>query len=177
MIAYFVFSFSRVAVYLLLSLLIFLAGRIFASGFSLAISKYVFISGGIFIVLLGIFSILGRNTHSRACAFLHEKFIRQDKKSVVVLGVITALAPCAPLLAVFSYLALVSQTIFNALIYALAFGLGTFISPLLILAAGAGWLGKILDKNEYFAKIFNFICGLVVVCLGIILIKRGIFNA
>jgi sulfite exporter TauE/SafE len=91
-----------------------------------------------------------------------------------VLGLIIGLLPCAPLLAVFSYLGLVSRTWWHNLLYSLSFGLGTLLSPLLLLAGLTGLIPRFLQgKKELYYKIFSFISGLIIIFLGLQLAKRA----
>ncbi|MDD5154892.1 MAG: hypothetical protein PHF11_00175, partial [Candidatus Omnitrophica bacterium] len=66
---------------------------------------------------------------------------------------------------------LVSKTWAQALVYCLAFGLGTVISPLLVLAVLSGLIPRfLLKQKEAYYKVVAFICGLIMVFLGINLI-------
>ena len=172
-VSYILFSLSRVSVYLVMGVLVFLAGKFITEGLMGAISRYVYIFGGIFIILMGILMIAGKRIEWGICGFLHKKLLERDKKSVLMLGFVTGFAPCAPLLALFSYMALISKSWVTSVIYALSFGVGTIISPLLLLAVFAGLIPALLkDKREAFGRVFNVLCGIIVIILGLRLIFR-----
>ena len=172
-VAYILFSLSRVSVYLALSILVYLAGKFVVEGLVGTISRYVYIFGGIFIVLMGVLMITGNKIEWGICGFLRKKLLERAKLSVFMLGLVTGFAPCAPLLALFSYMALVSKSWVTSIIYAFSFGIGTVISPLLLLAVFAGLIPAVLkNKREAFGRVFNLLCGIIVIILGLRLIFR-----
>ncbi len=106
--------------------------------------------------------------------FLQEKMLEQDKKSTVILGLLIGFLPCAPLLVILSYVGLISKTWTNSLLYSFSFGMGTFVSPLILLAIFAGLIPQfLLNKKAVYSRIFSFICGLVIILLGIQLITQA----
>jgi len=159
--AYIMFSFSRVLVYVILSLLIFFLGKMLVGNFMERLSRYVLIVGGGFIVVVGVLTALGK---SWKC----------DKQNILVMGMVIGLLPCAPLIAVLSYIALVSKTWVHSLTYSLSFGLGTLLSPLLILVVLTGLIPKLmLDRKKLIGRIFGYICGFIIIFLGLQLIRRA----
>lgn len=165
---YFLFSAARISVYLILGALVYFAGKSIPRGFLRPLGRYLFISSGIFIILLGILMILGKGQGKGICAYLHKKFLEQDKKSIFTLGIITGLAPCAPLIAVFSYIAVISSTWPTSVFYAFSFGAGTVVSPLFLLAVFSGFIPAIgSQKQEVFSRIFALLGGLIIVVLGL----------
>ena len=182
---YLLFSLSRIAVYLFLALAIFFLGKFIIETWLGRFSKYIFVLAGSFLIMLGILIASGRNLETlfilrqpawlnKSCQFLHKSLLAHDKKSIILMGLIIGILPCGPLLALFGYLGLISKTWIEALIYSFSFGLGTLISPLLILSALAGLIPNFLEgqKVSYY-KILSFICGLIIVFLGIQLIIRA----
>lgn len=169
--SYFIFSFSRILVYLVLGVAVSYLGRLIIEKSIEAFSKYIFIFGGGFIILIGILTALGRNTGEKYCLFLRNKFVRKDKKSLIVLGLIIGLLPCLPLLAIFSYIGLVSHSWLESLFYSLSFGLGTIISPLIGLVMLSSLLARFVKGAMN--SIFNVVCGVVIIFLGIWMFSRG----
>jgi len=170
---YIVFSFSRITVYLLLGLLVFFLGKLSLDRMLGVFSVYVFILGGSFIILVGILTIFNRTLRLMPGRFLQKNIIERDKKSIVMFGLVIGLLPCAPLLAVISYVGLISKHPLQALLYSLFFGIGTFISPLILLVIAAGFIPHFLpDKKQFIGRIFNFICGLLIIVLGLQLIMK-----
>ncbi|MFH0738286.1 MAG: sulfite exporter TauE/SafE family protein [Candidatus Omnitrophota bacterium] len=173
---YSLFSLGRLSVYLGLSLAIFFLGRFTVENrISGVLSRYIFMIGGIFLILIGALLAIGRNLRFKSCQYLYSNFIERDRKSALVLGLITGLLPCAPLLAGLSYLGLISTSWPLALFYALSFALGTFISPLALLTLLAGIVPPfLLKKNRSGERVFSFICGLIIVFLGLRLAWKGL---
>jgi sulfite exporter TauE/SafE len=170
--AYTLFSLARITVYVVLSLVIFFLGRLFLEQYIPVINRYVVILGSSFIILVGILMVLGKRTDFYACCFFREHILENDKKSIFALGLITGLLPCAPLLATFSYIAMVSRFWLDSLFYSFFFGLGTFFSPLLLLVMLAGLIPRFLiTKKAFYSRIFCCVCGLIMVFLGVELLR------
>jgi sulfite exporter TauE/SafE len=105
---------------------------------------------------------------------LGKKFHRHDQKNIFLFGLIIGLLPCAPLIAILSYIGLISKNWLQSLAYSLTFGIGTFVSPLILLVFLTGLLPKtIVEKNKIYNRIFNLICGLIIVFLGVNLVRRA----
>jgi len=168
LLTYVLFSLARVAVYIILAIGVFFLGRFALEGFLAGLARYLFILGGAFIILLGVLVIWGGYGENNTCAFLKRQFLEHDKKSIVLLGVVVAIVPCAPLLAMLSYLGLVSVKWWQRVLGALFYGIGVFISPLLLLSGLGGLIQRWLKGRQ--AAILNYICGLVMVILGLQLI-------
>lgn len=172
--AYILFSLSRIFVYLSLSVLVFFLGNFLLERLLPDFFKYILILGGVFIILIGVLVAWMRSLEFRPLRFLEKNIIERDRKSMLVLGLIIGLLPCAPLLAILSYVGLVSKTWPESLLYGFSFGLGTFISPLILLVILAGLIPKILvDKKGLYGQIFSFVCGLVIIFLGLQLIRKA----
>jgi len=172
---YIIFSLSRISVYLVLSLAIFTLSQLTVTRLLGSFAKYIFILGGGIMVFLGALLAFGKKIAFPFSQSLYNKMLGRDKKSILLLGLVIGLLPCAPLLAIFSYIGLVSRTWSASLLYALSFGVGTFISPLILLAILAGLIPRMLEgKKTVYYSIFSFICGLIIIFLGLQLI-RGAF--
>lgn len=171
---YLLFSLSRILIYLVFSLVIFFLGQAIINYTFLPFSKYLFILGGVFIALIGILISLGKSSDHKLCKRLQSFFLNKDTKTVIILGLIVAILPCAPLISVLSYIGIISKHWFEAVLNGLFFGLGTVVSPLFLFVLLSGSLSKlIIDKNNFY-RIFNIICGLIIIFLGVQLVKRGL---
>lgn len=175
---YFLFSLARISVYLILGLGVFFLGKFIIEAWVGRFSVYIYAVLGIFLVIMGGLTAGGRNLSQnrlgKSCRFLHNNLVSHDKKSIILMGLIIGALPCVPLLALSGYLGLVSKSWVEALIYSLSFGLGTLLSPLLILSALAGLIPNFLAaQKQIYYKILSFICGLIIVFLGIQLIMRA----
>jgi len=182
---YVLFSLARICVYAALALAIFFLSRIAVEGLLRGFYKYVLILGGAFIITIGLFMAFAKRLDfsrflrdpvwaGKFCRGLHKHILEHDAKSIVAVGLIIGLLPCAPLISILSYIGLISRTWNSSLLYALSFGIGTFVSPLILLVVIAGVVPRILlYKKESYYRIFSLICGIVIVFLGIQLIRRA----
>jgi len=170
---YLVFSLAKMAAYIALSAAIFFLGR-FAEQRLLggALYKITIITGSSFIIFLGILMLLGKSWEFKPWQFLYRHTVERDKKSAAFLGIIIGLLPCGPLFVLLSYVGLVSKTWLQSVVYSISFGLGTIISPLLLLVMLAGVIPRFMGNREKIYRIFTFICGLVIIILGIQLLFR-----
>jgi thiol:disulfide interchange protein DsbD len=173
---YFIFSATRMFVYAVFGVLAGLFGEMVLQGilgsYALKIAFFVF---GIVLLLLGVFIALDRFSLSQKyCGLIHKHLVSRDTKNVVIFGLIVSFAPCLPLLGVLGYIALISDTWPKGVIYMSSFGLGTVLSPMLILSMWAGWLSNIIKSRKWVLRIVNIICGIILVYLGITLILNTI---
>ncbi len=165
--AYLLFSLSRIAVYMSLGMAVFFLGRLVFVKIAY-LYKAGLLAAGLFIVLVGALMLLGKNMENGLCKNLQKNILEADKKTVIILGLATGLMPCAPLITVISYSSLAARNFFESLLYTFSFGLGTLLSPLFVLAAMAG----LLPKMQRPARLFNAICGSVIIIMGIIVIME-----
>lgn len=170
--AYILFSFSRIAVYLALGIAIFLFGQAMTNYALGSFSRYLYIFAGAFIVLLGFFIAIGKNFNHAFCHKIQGFLIKKDAKTIIILGMVIGILPCAPLISVISYIGFIAKSWWDSLTFSLYFGLGTIASPLFLLALFTGLIPRFMHPK--IMKLFNFACGLVVVFLGARLICRGL---
>jgi sulfite exporter TauE/SafE len=169
---YILFSLARIFVYLVLSLAIFFFSKFAVEKLLGNLSRYLLILAGGIMVLIGLFLALGKKVEFSFWRFLHKNILERDKKSIITLGLIIGFLPCVPLLAILSYIGLISSSWLSSLLYSLSFGLGTLISPLLVLTIFVGLIPRFLEKNTIYYSVFSFICGLIIIFLGIQLIIK-----
>jgi hypothetical protein len=168
-----IFSFSRFCMHALLGLCAALFGRalvVFFSGYS----RVFFAAFGMAVTVLGILVLFGKkhlwsmplpgrlsSTGSGAV----------NNGDLALLGVLMAIFPCAPRLAVLAYVAMEAGTPLKGILYSSAFGLGEMLSPVLL-------FGVAVNLIPYFTRgrlkvFFNALCGLLIIVLGLSLICRG----
>ena len=166
--SWFLFSVSRVFIYIFLGAIAGIAGAGLFRRFYWEIPGYIiWLIAGIFICFLGLLIFLGKNTHLRACKHLNESFIQKDNKSIITLGILIGIFPCVPLIGVFSYITMISTHFTHGLLMSAAFGLGTFISPLLLLGVFAGSISRLkILHEEKNLLIFQRICACILFLLG-----------
>jgi threonine/homoserine/homoserine lactone efflux protein len=76
------------------------------------------------------------------------------------------LSPCLPLLGILNYIIITSSSPLEAVLFTLVFGVGTILSPLILVVVLSARLGKWFSENEKFKRVLKIICGLVLVLLG-----------
>jgi sulfite exporter TauE/SafE len=172
-IVYLLFSLARILVYVVISLCVFLFGHALASYTLGNYSRFIYISGGLFIAIVGLSVMFGKDTERKFCQSLQNIFLKKDTKTVIMLGLIVGILPCAPLISVLSYVGLASKHWLDSLLCGLFFGLGTLVSPLFILVVFSGFIGRLVAQKNKFYRVFNLICGLIIVFLGSRLITRS----
>ena len=169
------FSTSRIFVYLVLSLGIFLLGEFMVRQNLIYFAKYIYSIGGICIILIGVFTVIrGSKGFNRICSIVSARFNQKlFKIQPITLGLIMGLLPCAPLLAMLSYIGLICPNWQWCIFYTLIFGLGTLTSPLILLALGAGMIPKMLFNNPRIYQIFRIVCGFIIIIFGLQLIIQS----
>jgi sulfite exporter TauE/SafE len=168
---YSLFSLSRISVYLVLGLLIYFLGNMAQE---YLFPGYVPLFGGIFIVLCGLFIVLGRKVKLPWISRFNKFFSQDQLKNPLVFGLIYGLIPCVPFLTVLSYCGLVSRNWGQALFFTFCFGLGTYLSPLLAVSLFSGAIsGFLKGAREKYLKVISVLCGLIIIFLGLQLARRG----
>lgn len=167
----FIFLIGRLTAYLILGYLAGLSAIAVRQFCNPGLIAFIRIAGGAIIILLGIYVLLER-----------EPFFLPGRcgtkaifgfSSIFILGLIMGISPCAPLLALLLEITLISKTALAGLLYALFFGLGTFASGFIAMAALSGalaWLPAKILKSPRSNLIFRTICALLLIWLGFNLI-------
>ncbi|OIO35338.1 MAG: hypothetical protein AUJ74_06680 [Candidatus Omnitrophica bacterium CG1_02_44_16] len=169
---YLIFSITRVFVYAVFGVLAGFFGEMILhralGSFALKISFLIF---GMFLFSLGVLIALDKfSVGQKHCGLIHKYLVSKDTKNVVIFGLIVSFAPCLPLLAVLGYIALISNTWLKGVLYMSSFGLGTVLSPMIILSMWAGWLSNVIKSHKWALRIVNVVCGVIIVYLGVNLI-------
>lgn len=158
------FSLGRLAVYMVLGGLFGYFGALilkfyYASGFFYYIQTVV----SVILVSLGVAVLLGKETSFRFCG--------TGEGNMAMLGVMVGLSPCIPLIGVLLEVALFSSSFLTGAIYSFFFGIGTVVSPILLLGSAIPLIGGRIDKKAF--RIFTYMCGLMMVFIGLYLLLRG----
>jgi cytochrome c biogenesis protein CcdA len=175
LLAYLLFSCTRIITYLFLSATFFWAGRFFTESLLAGVSRYLLMGLGGVLLLLGIiilFDVSG--VHNRWCLFLSRHIIERDKKSLIALGLFAGLIPCGPFLAIISYIGLISKSLTSSVVYSLVFGLGTLLSPLILLVIFAGLLPKLQTHHSGYYRFSRIISGGILIWLGLRSLVTGL---
>ena len=164
----FIFSLTRLTIYVFLGYIAASIGIILMH--YLQTNRHLLnVLGGSFISAMGIFILFGIPKFN-FCNFMKKHLVENKGISVIFLGIIAGLSPCPPLLGVLGCIVLISKRSLEGAIYGLAFGAGTFISPLLLLGVFAGMVPHRIVKSENIQKLFIRICSVILVIMGIQLI-------
>lgn len=169
---YLSFSLTRIIIYVIFCLVAYFINVAAVERQAVAISRFMLSFGGIFMVLLGIVMATGKFNELKIGKFFSFKPAEDYIKTGFLMGLILGSLPCVPLFTIMFYIAIVSKSALNALVYSFTFGLGTFFSPLLLLSIGAGFLPELLCKNKWYPRLISTACGIIMVFLGMELIRR-----
>jgi sulfite exporter TauE/SafE len=170
-----IFLFTRLVAYVLLGLLAGWFGRLLTQWLH-QFDYLIFLGGGIFISLLGLLIIFGKESGHRLCQVLRRQVVDNSIKGPILLGLTMGILPCLPLLGVLAYIALMTQNLWQGAFYGLAFGMGKFISPLIPLGVLASVLPAGLIKNQRVYGFFSRICGFVLFLIGVNLVVSRIWR-
>lgn len=130
---------------------------------------YLTLYGGFFILLLGLTILFSGIKQWRVCQWMH----RWDHGSLFLAGVCVALAPCVPLIGVLSYLTLYAHNYIVGSIGGAAFGIGTLLSPFLIISGILGASANMVTSERVYSS-WQKISGIVVIALAGMTIVRAI---
>ena len=152
------FSLARLAVYVVLGAVVgyigaYLMGYYYLTGFQYNIQGIM----AFFLIAIGLLVMFGKDTGL--------KFCRVENGNMVVLGILVGLSPCLPLIGVLLEIALLARNFLDGIIFSLAFGIGTVLSPMLVVGALAPVIGA--RFNDRIRLFFVFICGLLLILMGI----------
>ena len=163
---------GRIAAYLILGYLAGLSGEFLRRVMnSWDLHHYSKLAAGIISIMLGIIILLRKDRCADRCA--NESGKSRSSFGFLVFGFLIGCAPCGPLAALLVEIALMSKSALQGSVYALSFGLGTFLSGLLVAGSVAGLLSLIPAKLLKFEKgrlIFRIICAALLISLGLSLL-------
>ena len=151
-----IFSFGRVISYMILGFLAGLLGYNLAGGIS---PKYL----GIFTIFLGLFLLF---KIQNKCIF-KSKIKINSPIIALTSGIIYGFGPCPPLMALLG-LAILSKSAITGALMAFVFGLGTIISPIIIIGFFSGWFAKQKELKE----VIPYVSGIFLIILGIIYLLK-----
>ncbi len=165
-----IYSAGRVAAYALIGALTGLFKNLVSDTFFLSYQKYSPIAFGAAIILIGISIFLRKKSSTDTCNVEKHAHLRIPKKILTqrfdirafFMGFTRGLILCPPLVALL--LAALTLPQVNTVFLAAIFGLGTTISPLLVLGGATGWL---LSKAPLFSRWVSKIGAGVLVLLGL----------
>lgn len=166
-----VFLFGRLLAYLFLGFLAGLSALVLKRFISSNLALFFRPLSGIISILLGLFVLFAKEDSDSLCSRRFHKAYTFG--SLFLLGFIVGITPCAPLMALLFEITLISKTVFDGILYALFFGLGTFFSGVLVIGALSGILTGVTARLLRSAKsrlVFRIICAALLILLGISLV-------
>lgn len=171
----FVFLAARLGAYLILGFLAGLSGALLGEFSNSSLNLFMRLSGGIVIIILGLFLLFGKESSSHVCRTLSNKPASFGRLSA--LGFIMGILPCGPYLAILFDSALHAKTGLQGMSYALSFGLGNLISSFISIAGLSGiitWLPVRIQRLNVIMLFFRAMAVLLLVLIGLELILPGI---
>ena len=157
------FSLGRIIIYVILGGLFgYFGAFILKFYYSSGVYYYIQALLAVILILIGAAVLLGKETSFRFCGV--------EEGNMFVVGILVAISPCLPLIGIMLEIALISKSFISGFIYSFFFGIGTVVSPLLLLGAVMPLVGGKIDRKPF--KTFNNICGVMLMLVGIYLIFR-----
>jgi sulfite exporter TauE/SafE len=160
------FSFGRLFALAILGVLASVAFASINRFFPPHRSGYLYLVMAVFIVLMGALIILGKGFRVPFHRALREYVVERGTASMLGLGFLIGISPCATLVAILTYIACVATNAFYGIVYALSFGVGTVV-PLMILGPLVGFFPKRVLKSATPLRVFRRICGAILILFGL----------
>ena len=164
-----IYNSGRVTAYAVMGGLTGLFKTIISDAFFLSYQRYSPLAFGIAILLVGTSIFLRKKSSTGTCIVekrehlgISEKLARKFDIRAFSMGFTRGLVLCPPLVALL--LAAITLPQINTIVLAVLFGLGTAVSPLLILGGATGWL---LNKAPLFSRWISKIGAGILILLGL----------
>jgi sulfite exporter TauE/SafE len=170
LISYFSFSSAKLASYMILGALCGISSGILNSSFFIGALNIVNIVLGFFVLLIGILTVIKEPQGNKYCLFLSQG----NLKNAGILGLLAGFSPCLPLLGILNYIILISRSPLEGLFYAFIFGLGTTISPVILMVGLSGKIAGSFSQNNKIKKFIRISSSLILVYLGLRIITQRV---
>jgi len=171
------FSLTRLIVYILLGGVSGYVGAFLISFYYYnSLSYYIWSAGAGMLMLVGVLIILGKNMDFGVCHVVSRRLLMDRPTSgMIVLGLLVGFSPCLPLIGILLEIALLAHNFAIGAMYGLFFGIGTVLSPLLLVGALAPVIGGSLYARPVIYRLFTLLCGFTMIGLGLyVVFFRGI---
>ncbi len=135
--------------------------------YSLIIYGAALISVGLLMLMRPVCLCRESKNKNGLVALLSRRFVFNPTAHLFVMGMVLATIPCPPMGAILLYSLKMPSIISSGILMAL-FGIGTVISPLVIISIAAGWFsGKIrIGAPPQYRMMFQRLSGLILILLG-----------
>ena len=169
LISYASFSSAKLVSYMVIGALCGVFSGLLKSGFFMSYLNIINITLGFFILLIGIVTFISKEPlGSKCCLFLS----KGNLTNAGILGLLAGFSPCLPLLGILNYIIIISRSPLEGLFHAFIFGLGTSISPVILLVGLSGKLAGNLSGNNKIKTLIRVVSSLILVYLGIRIILQ-----
>ncbi len=161
-----VFSAGRLLAFAILGGLATIAFSFINQFFPPQKSGWLYLIVASFMIIMGIFIILGKGFKMD----IGKRVLDKGTESLFLFGFLIGIVPCVPYIAILTYIACVAENaILAGIFYAVMFAVGTAIAPI-VLGSLMGIIPKKLLRGEKIFKIFQVVCGVVLILFGFQLI-------
>lgn len=171
----FVFLTGRLAAYLILGCLAGASAALLKGFIGSQGASFFRPIGGAVSVLFGVMMLVKRRMSSCRCP--SGSFNKAYSfGGLFILGFMLGITPCGPLVALLSEITLISRNVLDGMSYALSFGLGTFLSGLIVVGCFTGIIAQVPERilrSERANFIFRAVCAVLLMLFGVSLIIMG----
>lgn len=163
-----IYNAGRIAAYAIIGIMVGLISATVSEDFFSSYQQYSAVAFSAITILIGATILIKKQNSSCDCKeqkpdrFGIAKLTNRFDLKAFLMGFSRGFILCPPLVALLVYAATFGQI--NPAVMAVLFGVGTSISPLLILGGATGWL---LKKAPLFTKWLSKIGGIVLVLMGL----------
>ena len=165
------FSLARIPAYLLLGVVVTYFGTRLHDAPALSnLQSAARLLTGALLIIAGALLALDIGPLRGCCGKTDRRGPVQDARFLAGLGFLYGLSPCVPMMAVMARVGVESTTIALGAASMTIFGLGTAISPLLLVGAGSGHFSQVLAGRGKALGVFRRACGLLLCYSGVLLI-------
>ena len=169
LISYLSFSSAKLVSYMILGALSGIFSGILKSNFFIDYLNIASIVLGFFVLVIGILMIIFKEPlGNKYCGFLW----RGNLSNAGILGLLAGFSPCLPLLGILNYIIIISRSPLEGLFYAFVFGLGTTISPVILILGLSGKLAGGFSGNHKVKTLIRVVSSLILICLGLRIILK-----
>jgi sulfite exporter TauE/SafE len=125
-------------------------------------SGWLYGIASLFMIVMGICITLGKGFKIP----IGNKMLKRGTEGMFLFGFLMGVAPCVPYVAILTYIACVAENdVVAGMLYATVFALGTATAPI-VLGAFMGFIPDKILKSLKLLKIFQAVCGIVIILFG-----------
>jgi len=158
----FIFSIGRLLALAILGGLATVAFNFINQFFPPQKSGWLYLILALFMITIGILIILGKGYKRHS----GKRILDKGTKSMFLIGFLMGIAPCVPYVAILTYIACIAEnTVLLGTLYAALFATGTAIAPI-VLGTLMGIIPGRLFKSAKLRKVFQVVCGVILVLFG-----------